>query len=219
MNWGWIKYPIIAVTIVVVYASYELVVWRNLALDHFLSESVTVHEFGDLKVVEIIDEEGLYKKVLNRLFYKYESESKYKALDVPAGKEADMVHLQFSGYDYLLVKDVMMTISGDRSLYVYPKIFILEPGTQDSLAVLILNNDPAAEYSREEGDERPHIVHCEFKIRADWGSGPSRKRQMKIQQEQRQKYLDKKMKDPAFIEGLSSVFNYLNVDKSCLIGK
>ena len=218
MKWGWIKYAIFPIIAIITYISYEKVVWRNLALEHFFSERVSVHEYGELKIVEIINEVGLFKKIDNHLFYKYNSERNFKFLDMPGGERADMTLLQFSGYNYLLVRDVLMTISGDLNLYVYPKIFILEPGNQEFLSFLILSNDPAAEYSREFGDKSPHIVHCEFKLRASRIPGPSRKRKEKLQQEQWRKYLNKKMKEPAFVEGLSSVFEYLNVDKSCLDG-
>lgn len=218
MKWGWIKYVILPVLVIGAFVSYETVVWRNLALDHFFSKRVSVHEYGELKIVENVNEVGLHKKVVTDLFYKYDGESNFKYLDTPRGEKADMTLLQFSGYDYLLVRKVPMTISGDPSLYVYPKIFILEPGNQEHLTLLILNNDPAAEFSREDGDKSPHIVHCYFKLRADRISEPSRKRQEKLRQEQWQAYLDKKMEEPAFVEGLSSVFDYLNVDKSCLDG-
>lgn len=216
MKWGWIKYIILPVVVICAFASYEVVVWRNLALDHFFSKRVSVYEYGELKIVESVNEVGLHKKVVSDLYYKYDGESNFKYLDTPAGEKVEMDLFQFSGHDYLLVRNVPMTISGDRSLYVYPKIFILEPGNQEHLTLLILNNDPAAEFSREDGDKSPHIVHCYFKLRADRISGPSRKRQEKLRQEQWRKYLDEKMREPAFVEELSSVFDYLNVDKSCL---
>lgn len=64
MKWGWTKYIILPVVVICAFASYEVVVWRNLTLDHFFSKRVSVYEYGELKIVESVNEVGLHKKVV-----------------------------------------------------------------------------------------------------------------------------------------------------------
>lgn len=214
MKWGWIKYVVI---VAIVGLAYELVVWRNLALDHKLSEYTTKYNAGRLKVVELIDQISLYEKFSTDIWYMYDGDLSFRFLSHGNGsnkKRTNVEFFQYKGYDFVFIGDFNQSYSEDAELYSYPTIYILEPNEESLRTRLVLRHDPYVDLYRKNYNQ--HIVHCDFDMGYFNHSLPKGKKWQNQQQEQWQEYFDKKKNDIEFKEGLRLVFDKLNLDKSCL---
>lgn len=57
MKWGWIKYVILPVLVIGAFASYEMVLWRNLIPEYFFSIYSDKMQLSDMDVVVFIDKD------------------------------------------------------------------------------------------------------------------------------------------------------------------
>jgi len=216
MKWGLIKYSLIAFAL---YVAYELVVWRNLALDHVLSEYDAEYSVGDLKVVELINQVSLYDKFSSEIWYKYDGRGSYNFLSGGDGSNVKRTAIKiepYRHYDIVFVGDFTQSLVDEREKYSYPAIYFLEPNDENLMTRLELRHDPYVDFYRR--DEARHFVHCSFSMGTYHYFGPDGKKWHKRKSEDWLNYFSAKKKEADFMDAVFFVFDKLNLDRSCLEG-
>lgn len=214
MNWGFIKFLLV---LVLIYATYEVVVWRNLALDHFFSEYDTEYKVDDLKVVELINQISLYDKFSTKIWYKYDGRGSYNFLSGGDGSNVKRTAIKiepYRHYDIVFVGDFTQSLVDEREKYSYPVIYFLEPNDENLMTRLELRHDPYVDFYRR--DEVRHFVHCSFSMGTYRYFGPDGKKWRKRKSEDWLNYFSEKKKETDFMEAVFFVFDKLNLDRSCL---